>query len=189
MPVIVDSIKTSFRNLFTIRLDHPGYERTLTNAVTSSILNDLTIEPDVPTRTFFANYGLGFLCNNNTVICYIRSAENKSFLPLPDTTLIRLLVRAGSGFLRKTIIEPAGSIQVYQFSNLARTGGGSDKYLTKNVGGVSGDDLFPVSAVEPSSASLAVIDIFTRDVGNDYRLFDAGGNILGGNYRIGFTAT
>src|SRR5687767_13749239 len=170
MSVIVDSIRTTFRSLFSIRLDHGGYERTLTSIVSSFIFNDLIIEPDEPTRELFVDYGFGFICSNNTAICYVRSTGSKPFLPLPDTTRIRFLVRARSAFLRKTVIEPAGSLQVYQFTNLARTGGGADKYLTKNLGGVSADDLFAVSVVEPSTPCLAVIDIFTKDVGNDYRL-------------------
>ena len=189
MSVIVDSIITSFRSLFSIRLDHAGYERTVNGIVTSSIFNDLSLVPDEGTRALFGNYGLGFKSSNNTVICYVRSASGKSFQPFPDTTIIRLLVQVSSGFLKRTAIEPAGSTQVYQFTNIVRTGGGPDKYLTKNVGGVSADDLFGVSVVEPATASLAVIDIFTKDVGNDYRLFDASGNILGGNYHLGFTAT
>ena len=189
MSVIVDSIVTSFRSLFSIRLDHAGYERTVDGIVTSSIFNDLKVQPDENTRVMSANYGLGFSSSNNALVCYVRSAGSKSFQPFPDTTRIRLLVTASSTFLRKTVVEPAGSVQVYQFTNEGRTGGGADKYLTKNVGGVSADDLFAVGVVEPSKTSIAVIDIFTRDVGNDYRLFDTSGNILGANYRVGFTAT
>src|SRR5688500_2700698 len=142
MAVIVDSVRISFLNLFCVRLDHAGYERTLSGMVTSSIFNDLEVEPDDNTATLFANHGLGFLYSNNSVTCYVRSTGTKAFLPLPDTTVMRFLVSAGSGFFRKTAIEPAGGQQVYQFTNLARTGGGSDKYLTKNGGGVTSDDLF-----------------------------------------------
>jgi hypothetical protein len=188
MAVIVDTIKLSFLKLFCIRLDHVGYERTLSGVVTSDIFNDLEVEPDDSTTGTFANYGLGFLYSNNCITCYIRSVVKKAYLPLPDTTVVRLLIRAGSGFFNRTAIEPAGSKQVYQFTNLDRTGGGSDKFLTRNASGVTSDDLFSVSAIAPSKDCLAVIDIYSKDVGNDYRLFDGTGNILQVNYRLGFAA-
>jgi len=188
MAVIVDTIKTSFRNLFSIQLDHVGYETTLTAVVTSSILKDLFVEPDPQTKNLFKNYGLGFSSGNKSVICYVRNTGSKPFLPLPDSTVIRLLVHASSGFINRTEIKAAGSKQVYQFTNLDRSGGGTNKYLTKNSNGTSDNDLLGVEVLNPSENCFGVIDVFTKDVGNDYRLFDGSGNLLGGNYKIEFAA-
>lgn len=188
MAVIVDTIKTSFRNLFSIRLDHVGYETTLSAVLSSSILNDFSVEPDPHTITLFKNYGLGFVSGNNTLICYIRNTGAKAFLPVPDNNSIRLLIHVNSGFIKRTAVQAAGSKQVYQFTNLGRTGNGTDKYLTVNSGGVSDNDLLGVGAVIPSSKCFGVIDIYTKDVGNDYRLFDGSGDLLGGNYKISFGA-
>lgn len=188
MASIVDTIKTSFRNLFSIRLDHAGYETTFSGVAVSTILNDFLAAPDEQTRTLFTNYGLGFVSGNKTLTCYIRNSGTKAFQPLPDSSLIRLLVTARSGFINNTEVQAAGSKLVYQFTNIDRTGSGTDKYLTKNSGAVSDNDLLGINIVAPSANCFAVIDIYTKDVGNDYRLFDNSGNLLGGNYKINFTA-
>ncbi len=187
MGVIVDTIKTSFSNLFTIRLGHAGYESSFSSVVSSSILKDLSTTPDEKTKKLFKDFTLGYVLDNNILICYIRNITTKAFLPLPDSTIIRFLVRTQARFINKTIIQSAGSNQVYQFTNLGRTGGGTDKYLTKTSGGVTDNDLQDADVIAASENCFAVIDIYTKDVGNDYRLFDVSGNLLGGNYKISFT--
>ena len=183
---IVDTIKTTYKELFTVTLLHPAFEviytykdpdtdleKTITG---SSILNVLSVEPDAVTKKLFADYSMDYRSSNNLVSCFIRTQAQQPYIKLPGNTRIRLLLKHKSDFLYRTNMVAAGSRQVYWFSNSNNAIDSGIKYITKNSTGVADTDLEEVSTVEVQENCLGVIDILNSVTDVNYRLLD--GDVL-----------
>ena len=134
--IVIETIRTSYQELFTIKLVHVGFEKTIshkdpvthviTSVTQSSIFEVLSVQPDALTRKFFVDHDMNFKCSNDMIICYVRTESTKPFVSFPAIVQIRLLVNVQPAFLNKTNIEATGSKEVYQFTNVARTGSGNE---------------------------------------------------------------
>ncbi|HEY2348977.1 MAG TPA: hypothetical protein VGH64_08180 [Puia sp.] len=180
MATIVDTIMTTYQELFTVRLDHVAYETSFQvgpdTIITSSILQDLTIQPDTVTRELFKNNSIGYTCGNNMIICFLRKNSSGPYITLPSLGTIRLLIKNKNDFIKKTDVKAAGSDKVYQFTNKSKTGTASNRFITVNSTGVSDDDLMLASTVKAEEPCFGVIDIFINITDNFYRILD--GNTL-----------
>ena len=179
---IVDTIKTTYKELFTLTLLHPAFETICTykdpvtntdkTITASSIFNALSVEPDTATEKLFANHSMSFQRSNNLISCFIRAQLQEPFIPLPADTRIRLLLKHKSDFLYRTNIVAAGSRQVYWFSNTNNTLDSCIKHITKNATGVTDADLEDISTVQAEENCLGVIDMLSSVTDVNYRLFD-----------------
>lgn len=179
---IVDTIRTAYKELFTVTLLHPAFEtiyaykdpvtntdKTITG---SSIFNAVAVEPDTATKKLFANYSIRFRGAGNMAACFIRAQLQQPFIPLPADTRIRLLLKQKNDFLYRTNILAAGSHQVYRFTNSNTTLDGGLKHITKNATGVADADLEDIATVDAEENCLAVIDIVTNVTDVNYRLLN-----------------
>ena len=179
---IVDTIKTAYKELFTVALLHPAYESIytfkdpVTNAdktiTASAIFNALSVEPDTATKKLFANHSMSFRSTNNIVSCFIRAQLQQPHIKLPANTRIRLLLKQKSDFLYRTNIIAAGSRQVYSFTNSNNTMDSGIKHITKNATGVTDADLEETSTVGAEENCLGVIDMLTSITDVNYRLLN-----------------
>jgi hypothetical protein len=174
--VLKDIIKTTYKELFTVKFQHSGYGLLRSKFVADSI----RVEPDVAGRELFADHSIGYRFFNDTLICFIRTqplappaADPKApYIKFPGNVLIRFLINVSADFLDKTNVVPAGAKQVYHFSNQANAGTGGFISVHTDTIGVNNDDLKNVTVVNPGSACFGVIDIFSNGAVNaNYELF------------------
>jgi hypothetical protein len=192
--LVIETIGTTYLELFTIRISNSGFERTIshkdpiTNVVTSivqsSISEVLSIEPDASTRKLFLDHDMNYKWGNDMLICYVRTESTKPYFNFPAMQ-IRFLVKAQSAFLRRTDVKPTGSQEVYQFTNVGRTGDAANRFLTMNAAGVEDPDKKLIGALGVEQNCFAVIDILTDVADADYRVFNAG-NLVSPDYKILF---
>jgi hypothetical protein len=193
--LIIETIRTSYQELFTVRLSHPAFEKiisyrdpvthALTSLTQSSIFEVLSVEPDAATRKFFLDHDMNFKCSNDMIICYLRTESTKPYVSFPEVVQIRLLIKVQSAFLRSTLIEATGSKEVYQFTNVSRTGNAANRFLTADAAGVGSSDKKTVGVLKIDQSCFAVIDVLTDVADADYRVF-GGGDIVSPDYRILF---
>jgi len=193
--LIIETIGTTYLELFTIRLSHSAFETAIshkdpvTNVVTSitrsSIFELLTVKPDVDTSKFFRDHDMNYKCSNNMIICYVRTESARPYTSFPATVQIRFLVNVQPVFFRSTDIDATGSKEVYQFTNVGRAGNAANRFLTTDAAGVGASDKQITGALGIEENCFAVIDILTDVADADYRVFDSG-NIVGPDYRIRF---
>lgn len=179
---IVDTIKTAYKELFTVTLLHPAFETIYTykepvtntdkTITSSSIFNALSVEPDNATKKLFANHSMSFQNSNNLISCFIRAQLQQPHIKLPGNTRIRLLLKQKSDFLYRTNIRTAGSRQVYSFTNSNTTMDGGIQHITKNATGVTDADLEDISTVEAEENCLGVIDMLNSVTDVNYRLLN-----------------
>jgi len=133
----VDIVSTIYKELFTVKLLHSGYE----TAGVSTISNALTIEPDPATKSLFNGYQVDFRFINNALVCFTRS---KLFAPpakepkIPFTVFsgairMRFLFFSSSDFLHRTYVAATGSKNIYLFSNKISNVQGTDKFISKVI--------------------------------------------------------
>ena len=183
---IIDTIRTTYKELFTVALLHPAYETIYTykdpvtntdkTIIASAIFNALSVEPDTATKRLFANHSMSVRSTDNIVSCFIRAQLQQPHIKLPANTRIRLLLKHKSVFLYRTNIIAAGSRQVYWFSNSNSTMDSGIKHITKNATGVTDNDLEETSTVDVKENCLGVIDMLNSVTDINYRLLD--GDIL-----------
>ncbi len=179
---IVDSIKTAYKELFTVMLLHPGFETVYTykepvtntekTITSSSVFNVVSVEPDAATKKLFANHSMSLRSSNNIISCFIRAQLQQPVTKLPDDVRIRLLVKQNGAFLYRTNIQAAGSRQVYRFTNENNTMDAGTKHITKNASGVTDADLEDILVVEPGENCLGVIEMLTSVTDSNYRLLN-----------------
>ena len=201
---IIETIKTTYAELFKVSFVHPLYDQIYTykepvtnnqkNITISSILNDLFIEPDTNTKTLFVDHFIGLRFSNNFFQCFIRCKRTdvpandppfieKPFIELASDTRLRFLLKVKSDFINKTKIIVAGNQEVYLFSN--RDNNGTGGLISQNAE-VNDDDLEAVFVAEPEKNCVGIIDIYTSGTSDDYRLLGDSGEILGRKYKIQF---
>lgn len=175
-PVLKDIIKTTYKELFTVKFQHSGYGLSRQNFIADSI----RVEPDEATAELFADHSIGYRLFNDMLICFIRTqplappaADPKApYIKFSGNALMRFLVNVSSDFLDKTNVAAAGAKQVYQFTNQLNAGTGGFISVHTDTIGVNDDDLKNVTLVKPGSACFAVIDIFNSGaINNSYELF------------------
>lgn len=179
---IVDTIKTTYKELFSVALLHPAFETIYTykdpvtntdkTITASAIFNVLSVEPDTATKKMFANHSMSFRNSNNMVSCFIRTQLQQPHIKLPANARIRLLLKQKGDFLYRTNVIAAGSQRVYWFSNSNNTLDSGIKHITKNATGVTDADLEDVSTIEAEENCLGVIDMLTSVADVNYRLLN-----------------
>ena len=175
-PVLKDIIKTTYKELFTVKFLHSGYGLTRQNLIADSI----SVEPDEATSELFADHSIGHRFFNDTLICFIRTeplappAPNPKapYIKFSGNVQIRFLVNVSPDFLNKTNVVATGAKQIYQFNNQSNAGTGGFISVHTDTIGVNNDDLKDVVVVKPGRNCFAVIDIFNNGaINNSYDLF------------------
>ena len=137
MNIKADTISQIFANLFVVKILHRGYETPDENFLQKGVF----IRPDNATQQLFSEYKMSYRFYNNTLVCFIQSSLVNPPAADPKTPLItisgnihiRFLVRTSSDFTGRTWVVPAGSKQVYQFSNQINNTDGTNFYLSAPV--------------------------------------------------------
>jgi hypothetical protein len=179
---IVDTIRTTYKELFTVTLVHPSYETQFTyedpvsntsKTITGSdMFNALSVEPDADTRKLFMRYSMNYACSDNMIVCFIRADTGKPFIKFPSDMRIRFLVKFKIDFLHRTQVVATGSQQVYVFSNTNNTLDNGIKHITKNAAGVTDSDIENNSLVTPAENCSGVIDILASVTNSDFSLLN-----------------
>ena len=132
-----ESVKTTYRELFMIKLLHARYENSFENFLQQAI----AIMPDQRTRQLFIDRRISYRFYANTLTCFMECSlynppapEPKvPFIPLDGDLHIRFLLTGSDDFVRATYIVAAGSRHVYDFTNKISNTGGGVVFLTSPV--------------------------------------------------------
>jgi hypothetical protein len=174
---MIESVDTIYRPLFTITFLHSGYQTPQENFLPKG----MTVVPDEATKKLFINYQMDYRFYNNTLTCFIQcvlvappAPEPKSpFVPIDGDIQIRFLLRNSSDFFDKTWITPAGSKQLYRFSNKINNTAAGVLFLSVGPE-VSDADLTTAAAVGTDENCFGVIDMYNSGTTNSsYDLLDA----------------
>lgn len=187
----METIQTLYSELFSIQFIHNEFGPERHNVISDNI----RIEPDRDTRSIIANLGIGYRFTDNLFTCFVRAKRlappaNQPRAPLienKEETRLRFLIYVNAGFISKTDVAHAGAKSVYHFSNRTNNidpGPPVRKLLHKNLPFVNDTDLEPVNNVNASEKCFGVIDIYNTGTQNDYRLFNASGQLLDPGYFI-----
>lgn len=185
MADVVDIIKTIYKELYNVKFLHAGYG----TPRPSSISDNINLQPDTDTVITFNNYNIGYSLFNDTLVVFIRCADQSPPVPyvkFAEPARLRFLLNVSNDFLNKTVVDPVGAAQVYQFSNQTNVGSGG--FISMHVTGVNADDLKTVALVNPDESCFGVIDVFTSGAINSaYELFsDANETLIDPAYSIRF---
>lgn len=185
MAEVVDIIKIIYKELFSVKILHAGYGTPRPDSISESI----NLKPDTNTKKIFKNYNMGYSFFNETLIVFIRCADQSPPVPyikFAGTFRLRFLLNVSGNFLNKTTIDPVGATQVYQFSN--KTNVGSGGFISMHVEGVNNDDLKTVALINADEKSFGVIDVYTSGAINSaYELFSGTDeNLIDPAYSIRF---
>jgi hypothetical protein len=182
--IVIENTLTEYKELFTIEFRHPAFELvheyidpvTLAtkNIIASSIFENISVVPDTATRQLFIDRSIDYHYKNTEMTCFARVQGAKLYVGSGEPISLRFLQFANTEFFRRTNIVNAGSVEVYQFTNVARTGGAGNRHLSKQVIVGGTDDLKLIGTVNPEQNCLAVIDISSGVSDAGYRLFNAG---------------
>lgn len=117
----IETVRTIYKELFTIKLVHTGYGFPRASVVSENI----SIEPDKDTTEFFSNFNMNYRFSSDTFLCFVHTdlvtpparLPQKPHINFPDNVRLRFLIKGGTGFFKNTYVVTAGSKWVYQFSN------------------------------------------------------------------------
>ncbi len=154
----MDVVRTSYKELFNIRLVHPAFA----TGYGSNIFSYLTVAPDKSTRVLFARFEMDYRCVNDSIICFARSEmmmppakePKKLFAPFTGDFFIRFLITATSGFLSKTYVAAAGSKMVYRFTNLINNVQGTDKFISRLLDDYNAANSYDAGTIVNSAGEL-----------------------------------
>lgn len=185
MADVVDIIKIIYKELFTVKVLHTGYGTPRPDSVSDNI----NVKPDGNTKIIFSNYSIDYSFFNDTLVVFMRCADQSPAVPYSkfgENFRIRFLLNVSGDFLNKTVADPVGAAQVYQFSNQTNVGLGG--FISMHTEGVNSDDLKTVASVNPGENCFGVIDIYSSGaVNNSYELFSgADENLNSPGYSIRF---
>lgn len=135
----MDIARLTYKELFTIKLIHGGYEA----PAGSDLFNKIKIIPDEETNKLFKGYNIVFRCINDSLVCFIRAEyispphkePKKPFIFFNIDFRIRFLVTAQSEFISNTFVTAAGKEAVYHFTNKIDHVQGSKNLLSKPLEG------------------------------------------------------
>lgn len=169
MADVADTIITIYKELYHVKFLHAGYGAPRPD----SIFENITLQPDADTVITFNNYNIDYRLFNDTLVVFIRCANQSPAVPyvrFADTFRLRFLLNVSNDFLNKTVVDPVGSAQLYQFSN--QTNAGSGGFISMHTGGVNSDDLKTVAVVNADEKCFGVIDVYSSGaINNSYDLF------------------
>ena len=185
MADVVDIIKIIYKELFTVKLLHTGYGAPRPGSISDSI----NLKPDAETKIIFSNYSIGYSFFNDTLVVFMRCADQSPVVPyikFAENVRLRFLLNVSGDFLNKTVADPVGAIHIYQFSNQINAGSGG--FISMHAGGVNIDDLKAAAAVNADENCFGVIDIYSSAaINNAYELFSGSNdNLNNPNYSIQF---
>lgn len=185
MAGVVDVIKNIYKELYHVKFLHAAYG----SPRPDSISDNINLQPDADTGITFNNYHIGYSLFNDTLVVFIRCADQSPPVPyvkFANPVRLRFLLNVSNDFLNKTVVDPVGATQGYQFSN--KTNVGSGGFLSMHVEGVNSDDLKPVSLIDADEKCFGVIDIYSNGaINNAYELFsDANETLIDPAYSIRF---
>jgi hypothetical protein len=132
-----ESVRTTYRELFTIRFVHTGFETSTEKYLSRSI----RIEPDKLTKQQFVDRHIDYRFYRDTLVCFIECVpfnppveEPKiPFVSITGDLKIRFLVLSSDEFVSKSYVVAAGSTSTYQLSNKVNNTGGGSVFLTSPV--------------------------------------------------------
>jgi hypothetical protein len=132
-----EAIKTTYRELFTIKFLHGGYETPQENFLSKGI----RIIPDGATQQLFIDHKINYRFFTNTLVCFIdcipfnppADEPKVPFVPVSGNLHIRFLMLASEAFAANTYVVAAGSKQTYQFTNQVNNASGPFVFLTAPV--------------------------------------------------------
>jgi len=174
--VLTDSVRITYKELFTVKFIHTGYGILRHNSISDS----MGLEPDEESKKLFQNYNIAYKFFNDTLACFIRTKSLSLSPPGPQAPYvkftggerIRFLINVTTDFFSFTDVTTAGAKQVYLFNN--RTNAGTGGFICMHAAGVNADDLKNANVVKPDRNCFGVIEIFnTNAVNSNYELFDA----------------
>ena len=185
MADVVDVVKTIYKELYNVKFLHAGYGAPRPD----SISDNINLQPDATTVITFNNYNIDYILFNDTLVVFIRCADQSPPVPyvkFANPVRLRFLLNVSTDFLNKTVVDPVGATQVYQFSNQINVGSGG--FISMHVEGVNSDDLKTVAAVNADEKCFGVIDIFSSGaINNAYELFsDANETLIDPAFSIRF---
>ena len=181
----IDIIRTVYEELFTVTFIHGGYGSPRPDFIGDNI----SLEPDEDTKFLFKNYDISYRFFTDTLICFMRCNDalpRVPFIPFSGPVRMRFFINTSAGFISKSVVEPAGALQVYQFTNQANIGTGG--FISMHETGADNDDLKNASAVNAEKNCFGVIDVHnTGAVNSTYDLFSgANQTLLSPDYSIRF---
>jgi len=117
----LETIRTIYKELFTIRFVHAGYGFPRTPVISE----DIIIEPDENTKQFFHNFNMGYHFSSDTLLCFLHTdlvapparEPQKPHLSFIGDVRLRFLIKNTTDFTRKSYAVSTGSKWVYLFSN------------------------------------------------------------------------
>ncbi|CAL1517144.1 hypothetical protein [Chitinophaga sp. MM2321] len=188
----MEVISTIYKQLFTVKMLHPGYDPARQRFISSAI----QLEPDQQTKELFTSYSMGYRFFSDTLICFVRSklfappaAEPKvPYTRVSGDLLIRFLMQVSTDFLDRTVVVAAGAKRVYRFSNKVNIGTGG--CISMHADGVNDDDLKNTAVVAADKTCFGVIDVFAAGAVNSaYELFGTDQQIQSPQYNVVFKST
>ena len=173
---VFDQVNSIYRGVFSIKFKHESYSAVNTNVISDAI----RVIPDLQTQELFASRKMLYRFHSDLLTCFIQCniipvpGDEPKSKPLINFTAedirMRFLVKASTGFLKKTNIVAAGAREIYQLNN--KNNASINMVITAEADGVNAADLKPIEQVEPGEPCLAVIDIHTDIADDEYRMFD-----------------
>jgi len=132
-----ETVSTIYRELFTIKFIHAGFENIHENFLSQAI----SIVPDEQTEKLFIDHKVSYRFYTNTLVGFIECAlfnppalEPKvPFIPIDGDLHLRFLVKSSEDFASKTYVVSAGSKHTYHFTNKINNVGGGFTFLTSPV--------------------------------------------------------
>src|SRR5215467_12836097 len=102
MKTKLESTNTIYRELFTVKFLHSGYETSLDNFLSKGI----SVIPDEDTKNLFSNYQMDYRFFNNVLVCYMRcvllsppnSQPKVPYINVSGNIRIRFLIQNSGDF-------------------------------------------------------------------------------------------
>ena len=132
-----ESVRTIYRELFTIKFIHAGFENPQENFLSQGI----SIVPDQQTEQLFINHKISYRFYTNTLVGFMECSlfnppalEPKvPFIPIVGDLHMRFLIKSSEDFGDKTYVTAAGSKHTYHFTNKINNTSGGFIFLTSPV--------------------------------------------------------
>jgi hypothetical protein len=153
-----ETVRTIWRELFTIKFLHSGFETPNENFLPKGI----QVVPDGATQQLFTDQKIRYRFFTNSLVCFIEctpfnppAPEPKvPFIPIDGDLHIRFLVLSSGAFAANTYVVAAGSKQTYQFSNKGNNQSGGFIFLTSPVENHSGSSDYGIGTVVQNGGNL-----------------------------------
>jgi hypothetical protein len=153
-----ETVSTIYRELFTIKFTHAGFENLHENFLSQGI----SIVPDQQTEQLFIDHKVSYRFYTNTLVGFMECSlfnpptlEPKvPFIHIDGDLHMRFLVKASEDFASKTYVVSAGSRHTYHFTNKINNASGGFTFLTAPVENHSLAKDYEVGTVVKSGLNL-----------------------------------